>query len=409
MSGSSAFQDWIDEARGVSIEQALAGRATALKPSGVERIGPCPVCGGRDGFSIHPGKRVFNCRRGGVGGDAIALVQHLDGCEFLVACEILNGRPPPDRARGETPEARAERERAQAVRQRQAAQDEARKTEEANRFRERERRACWQHWDGARRSLAGTPAEAYLRCRGLVVPEGAALRCAPEHDFFERLTVEGSSTKANRVIHSGPALLAAIRGPNGKFAGLHATWLDATGPSGKLEIFHPETGELLPAKKVRGSATGGHIPLVRHAAPTDLVLGEGIETVLSVWRALSAAGWEHLAGAAFWAAYSLGNIGGAATKSVPHPSETQTDSLGRVRARLVPGPVPDLSRPSLPIPASVERVWLLGDGDSERVRTENALHRGAVRFRAQRPGRQVVVCWAPAGEDFNDVLRRAAA
>lgn len=108
-------------------------------------------------------------------------------------------------------------------------------------------------------------------------------------------------------------------------------------------------------------------------------------------------------------ASSLGNIGGAAAASVPHPTEVVIDRLGRSRARRVPGPVPALARPSLMLPDSVERVSLLGDGDRDRFFTENALRRGAVRFRAQRPGRQVFVSWAPAGEDFNDVLRRAAA
>ncbi|MBW4968547.1 hypothetical protein KZZ04_19645, partial [Pseudoalteromonas sp. CR1] len=75
----------------------------------------------------------------------------------------------------------------------------------------------------------------------------------------------------------------------------------------------------------------------------------------------------------------------------------------------VPGPMPDLSRPGLPIPASVQRIWLLGDGDSDRFTTETALERAARRFRAGRPDLDVRAAWAPTGEDFNDVLRRAAA
>ena len=118
---------------------------------------------------------------------------------------------------------------------------------------------------------------------------------------------------------------------------------------------------------------------------------------------------KHLAGAAYWAAYSLDNIGGPSAGSVAHPTDRTVDKRGRVRPRRVKGPVPDLSRPGLVIPPSVERVWLLGDGDSDRFATETALRRGAARYRAARPDREVFVAWAPADQDFNDVLRAVAA
>ena len=254
-------------------------------------------------------------------------------------------------------------------------------------------------------SLPGTAAEAYLTKRGLVIPSNGALRALVDHPYFEKLEGQDGPTE----IHRGPALLGAIIGPNGRFAGVHATWIDLGTASGKAEIVHPTTGEVLPAKKVRGLARAGRIPLVRCEAPTGLVIGEGIETVLSVWRALSASAWPHLERTAFWSGYSLGNIGGKAVGTVNHPTEMLTDTRGRQRRRTVAGPVPDFTHPSIPIPDSVERVWLLGDGDSDRTLTEMALERGARRFKQQRPGRQVLVAWAPEGGDFNDVLRRAAA
>jgi hypothetical protein len=60
------------------------------------------------------------------------------------------------------------------------------------------------------------------------------------------------------------------------------------------------------------------------------------------------------------------------------------------------------SRVAIAIPASVER--LVGDATSDRFSTELALLRASQRFAA--PGRQVVVAWAPPGND--DLLREAA-
>jgi phage/plasmid primase-like uncharacterized protein len=80
-------------ARAVRIEDEIARRGVRLRGK-VERVGPCPVCGGTDRFSINTRKQVFNCRGFG-GGDVIAMVQHLDGCTFPVPSSAL--RPAPRR------------------------------------------------------------------------------------------------------------------------------------------------------------------------------------------------------------------------------------------------------------------------------------------------------------------------
>src|SRR5581483_11760297 len=92
-----AFEAWRDRARSADIlDVALRPPVGAtLRGHGRERIGPCPRCGGDDGFSINTAKQVFNCRRGGAGGDVVAMVQHVCAVEFLAACEIINGEPPP--------------------------------------------------------------------------------------------------------------------------------------------------------------------------------------------------------------------------------------------------------------------------------------------------------------------------
>ena len=58
---------------------------------GIERCGPCPVCGGDDRFSINTEKQVWNCRGCGKGGDVIDLVRHIDGSDFTAACTKLAG------------------------------------------------------------------------------------------------------------------------------------------------------------------------------------------------------------------------------------------------------------------------------------------------------------------------------
>jgi hypothetical protein len=397
---------WIAEARAVSITRPLERIRTRLVARSGELVGPCPVCGGDDRFAVNPRKGLFQCRRSGEGGDVIALTRYLEACDFHTACAILTGQPLPGQGPGdgpaETAEARAARQAPLARRAESLARftEAARRTEA--RFREREREQCWALWRAAV-PLAGTAAEAYLARRGLVAPAGAPLRCLPDHPLY----TDGRAGAA--IVHRGPALVAPIVGPSRRFAGLHATWIDLGTPDGKARVSDPGTGEILPARKVRGSARGGRIPLVSLDDPETLVLGEGIETVLSVWLAHAACGWAHRARAAYWAAYSLDNIGGPAAGTVAHATARVRDRRGRERPQQIKGPVPDLARPGLVLPGTVRRVLLLGDGDSDRFTTATALTRAAARFRAAAPDLAVAIAWAPDGQDFNDVLRSVAA
>ena len=70
-------------------------------------------------------------------------------------------------------------------------------------------------------------------------------------------------------IHSGPAMCAAFIRADGTFGGLHLTWLEAdmASPPVKAEIVNPDDGEVMPAKKMRGSKTGAHIALTRPSGP----------------------------------------------------------------------------------------------------------------------------------------------
>jgi hypothetical protein len=62
-------------ARAVPILHELARRGINLQRKGSEWEGPCPVCGGRDRFSVNPFEALWNCRGCQRGGDVIDLVR----------------------------------------------------------------------------------------------------------------------------------------------------------------------------------------------------------------------------------------------------------------------------------------------------------------------------------------------
>ena len=82
----------VERARAADI-LALAERlGTKLKKiASNEWAGPCQRAGGRDGFSVNARKKIFNCRRCGIGGDAIAMVAHITGSSFVEAVKFITG------------------------------------------------------------------------------------------------------------------------------------------------------------------------------------------------------------------------------------------------------------------------------------------------------------------------------
>ena len=66
-------------------------KAKLRKIASNEWAGPCQRAGGRDGFSINARKKIFNCRRCAVGGDAIGMVEHITGSSFVEAVKFITG------------------------------------------------------------------------------------------------------------------------------------------------------------------------------------------------------------------------------------------------------------------------------------------------------------------------------
>lgn len=252
---------------------------------GMESVGPCPKCGGRDRFSINQRDGVFNCRRCEGRGDVISLVRFVRDCSMPAAIDWLIG-----------PEAEiSEIER----KARRKASDENRRRNEdrADRERQREIKAAGALW----REVAKNDHSAlrgYLDARGItadLLPEiPAVLRYHPALPYMVR------AERGFREVHRGPAMLAVVQQPSGRGIGCHRTWFDPASPQGKIALRDPETDADLPRKKMRGSKRGAAIRL--HTPDHDwhqLVMGEGIETTLT---AMCAGMWPE---AAFWAGVDL--------------------------------------------------------------------------------------------------------
>ncbi len=351
---------------------------------GKARYGRCPICGGGKSaarFEIKPDGRAWVCAVCEDGGDAIKLVMRVKGIKFREAVETLGG-----------PVVLSESERAKLDAKIKA--ERAKRDEDADAYRERERRALYAVWRAAA-PLIGSPAEAYLRGRGITWRlDELDLRCA-DRPYFEGLVSDERGHKVPRLIVTGPAMLAAFVGADGRFRGLHQTWIDTARPGVKADIFDPETGEALPAKKMRGHKAGGYLRLTRSGDLTRLYCGEGIETTLSVR--------EHMRdGFAYRAAGDLGNVAGKAATRIAHP--TLKTLAGR--AQSVGTADPDFDSEAMPVPPETRELILLKDGDSDAFTTDLAMRRAGARH--ARRG-LVIRCADPgAGRDFNDIARGAA-
>jgi putative DNA primase/helicase len=120
------------------------------------------------------------------------------------------------------------------------------------------------------RPIPGTPAEQYLRNRGI----GGEL--PPSLRYHHGL----KHTDTGLVL---PCMVAAVQAPDRSVSGLHRTFLGSNGAE-KAPVPHP--------KKMLGKVAGGAVRLA--AAEAQLAVGEGIETCLSFQRATGIATWAAL-------------------------------------------------------------------------------------------------------------------
>jgi len=205
---------------------------------------------------------------------------------------------------------------------------------------------------GGQATLRNTPADAYLKARGIDLAElGRQPRALRFHPAV-RCTEAGADM---------PAMLAAIVGPDGGHVATHRTYLaEHGGVWGKARLKAP--------KKVLGGYAGGTIRLWRGASGKPLAtapesdviaIGEGIETSLSV--AIACPEYRVLA------AGSLNNL-----------------------ARMI-------------LPAHALDLIVLADNDAGNPAAQAALQRAVDRLLAE--GRSVRIARSSAGKDFNDSLK----
>lgn len=339
-----------------------------LKRGGHEMTGPCPKCGGRDRFSLNVRKNVFNCRRCGGAGDQIKLVEFVLGLSFLAALDWLCGP-----VQELTPQQRAAREK-------EAEKHRRERESEAEHYRKQALLKAKNIWLDCLEP-EDTEAREYLVRRGIpkhLFPFPKSIRFHPALPYWHG---QGHSYIQ---IHKGPAMVAAVQGPDNRFRAVHQTWIDLDQPKGKVLLPNPnEPGKFLPSKKVDGIKKGGAIRLRERPLSGDtLIMAEGIETTLSAFVA-------DTTGAAFWCGVDLGNMSGQRM-------------LGK--GQKFAG-IPDMTDDEAFVPPEwVREMIYIQDGDSEPRLTKAKLLAGCRRAMVKRSGLSARIVPVPEGKDLNDIL-----
>lgn len=229
---------------------------------------PCPLCGGRDRFSLftkEPGGRWF-CRGCG-SGDGIDLVRGFLNLEFPDALRWLEDAlalPPWKAAGGEKQEKPEESAEERAARRRA------------------ELESLWSSAVPLSELDPESPLKKYLRRRGLdACVSSLELRYVPALPCWEVPEEGGRAELAGEF----PAMIARVTGGSGDLVTLHRTYLNADGAKAPVRS----------AKKLApGAVEDGLVRL--YPASAVLCLAEGIETALSV---------HALTGLPAWSAISL--------------------------------------------------------------------------------------------------------
>jgi hypothetical protein len=149
------------------------------------------------------------------------------------------------------------------------------RAEQARREADADLAFCQSIWAGTA-PIEGTPAEAYLWSRGLIIE-------ASDVAFHPAAPRSKDPEKAR----PGPAMVAMVRSASGKPQSLHMTFLKPGGAGYQCKLMF-------------GSVSGHSVQLAPIGADRALAVGEGIETCaafmelhgVSTWAALSTAGLQ---------------------------------------------------------------------------------------------------------------------
>ena len=221
---------------------SVVASAVVLKRSGNELAGLCPLHQEKGpSFYVYANGERFHCFGCGAGGDVLDLVMamHLVGlreaADMITSgnLPVMSGLP--------------------AVRLRQDADSERDTIGEARSI-----------WEGGI-AVSDTPAEAYLRRRGIMMDLPSCLR-------FSRIRYGSRG-----VLH--PTLICAITGPGGDLVGIQRTYLTEDGGKAAFEKVKLSLG------RVRGGAI--------HLGPASetMIVTEGLEDGLTLMQALNRSVW----------------------------------------------------------------------------------------------------------------------
>jgi len=379
----------------------FVGRRVILTERGGEYHGLCPFHTEKTpSFTVHDTKGFYHCFGCGAHGNVYDWLMDQQGMTFVEAVRVLESETGLDDP-ASAEKARADIERARKMRAEEEARKEAKDLDRA--------KATWKD----ARSPEQSAVSLYLGWRGLDLPKVSPLKCHPSLPYWHLR----KGSKDYEILGRYPAMLAAIQGPDGRFIGLHRTYLSLEN-GGKAKIPDPDNpGEFLKPKKMQGNVMGGAIRLT--APAPFMAIAEGIENALTALKAKP--------DLSVWVAGSLGNICGRGegkgalrdpdvsqdildqwSKAVldnggPLPPDHPLAWVKPHVSRYLPSEVPDLRSKAIVLPDMVRDVLILADNDGKDPdEVKSKIKRACNRF--TKEGRRVRVAWPDAGKDFNDML-----
>lgn len=341
----------------------LVGQSVALQRRGGNLVGLCPFHNERTpSFTVNDGRGFYHCFGCGAHGDVFRWLAENEGLDFRAAVARAGNLAGVDTGEWTGPSG-GHLTRAVATSVLGAPIDPAEMAEKRH-LREAERAADEARIRGyalgiwrASIPIEGTPAEAYLRGRGLKLSRWpVSLRF--HSDLACRQSVPG--VKEPVLVGRFPALVGAVQGPDGRIGGIWRVYLVVDG--GQVRKAGPREGVSDP-KLGLGSVVGGAVRLADWRGQDGqgdlLAIAEGIETALSALAS----------GVPAWA------------------------SLAASRMK------------RLFVPDGVQRRLLIADHDGTGLQ---AMLARAAEWQSQ--GKEVrIILPVRAGEDMNDVIREQAA
>lgn len=374
-------RDHLDRIReAISIEDVV-GKLVRLRRAGRGMVGCCPFHDERTpSFHVSDDRGTYHCFGCGAHGDVFRFVQETEGVGFLEALRMLEADA------GLTGDA--------------IVKTPSRRPERIDRAIVESGTAAQMILDGAR-SARGTIVEAWLEARGIAVD-----RVAPALDhlrFHPACPIAvWEVAKGPQSVPHAPAMVAPIADADGVVLGAHVTWLSPDGRS-KAQLRRRDGSER-PSRKMFGQTARAGCFLTGTDGPGPLVVGEGIETVLSYCAALEGP-WRALA------VLSLQNLQGRAQRD-----ERNAVPLWRLAPATegMPMTLPSPGEVAVLVDADMKPVEMLVQrergGRREKVMISQAERADicatlAVQAWRLAGGRPVRAYRPPLGMDFNDLGR----